>query len=303
MKVPKVSVIVPCYNQAQYLDDALRSVFDQTYLDWECLIINDGSPDNTEAIAKKWVDLDTRFIYIYKENGGVSSARNLGIEKAQGEYLQFLDSDDFLVREKLELSFQQIIQNKELNLVISNFRMFLDNPEITSEPYCHLSAELLCFDSMLYRWNEIFSIPIHCGLFHSSLFESIRFPEDLAAQEDWVVWVRIFKTGCNAVFLDKVLALYRRNPKSRMKYSIYEDQIKACVNFKNYLSTQEYNDFCIYLISRYYKSTEHFKTKLITVKNSNSYQTGLMIKKVLKTAGVLGLFRRIIPYVLKFKAK
>ncbi|WP_396168090.1 glycosyltransferase family 2 protein [Flavobacterium sp.] len=299
-----VSIIVPCYNQAQYLDAALQSVLEQTYPDWECIIVNDGSPDNSEEVAKKWVEKDPRFIYIYKENGGVSSARNLGIEKAIGAYFQFLDSDDFLDKEKLELTLQQIESNKEVNLVISNFRMFTANPKQSSEPFCHLNAQLFTFENILYQWNLNFSIPIHCGFFHSSLFETIRFPENIAAQEDWIVWVSIFKTGCNSVFIDKPLALYRLNPSSRMMTKgLCEDQIKACEYFKNYLSDEEYRKFSIILISRYYKLYEEYKLKLSDTKNSNTYQTGLMIKKVLKTAGVLGMFKRIIPYVLKFKAK
>lgn len=66
-----VSVIVPCYNQAKYLSEALQSVLDKTYENWECIIVNDGSPDNTEEVAKQWVEKDSRFKYFYKENGGL----------------------------------------------------------------------------------------------------------------------------------------------------------------------------------------------------------------------------------------
>ena len=78
--MPKISVIVPCYNQAQYLDECLNSVLEQTYKDWECIIVNDGSPDNTEEVAKEWVKKDSRFKYFYKNNGGVNSARNSGLK-------------------------------------------------------------------------------------------------------------------------------------------------------------------------------------------------------------------------------
>jgi glycosyltransferase involved in cell wall biosynthesis len=298
-----VTIIVPCYNQVKYLDAALESVLDQTYPDWECLIVNDGSLDNTEDIALKWVEKDSRFIYVYKENGGVSSARNLGIEKAKGEYLQFLDSDDFLGREKLELSLQQIEENKEVNLVISNFRMFTVNTVQSTKPFCQLNDQLFNFESMLYHWNESFSIPIHCGFFHNSLFKTIQFPENLTAQEDWIVWVLIFKTGCYTVFLDKSLAFYRTNPFSRMNESIYEDQIKAFEYFKHFLGDDEFYKFSKHLISRYYVSNEHFKSKWEKVNKSNSYQTGLMIKKVLKTVGVLKIFKHFLPIFLKFKAK
>lgn len=90
----KVSIIVPCYNQAQYLDEALQSIVDQTYTDWECIIVNDGSPDRTEEVARSWEAKDPRFVYVYQENGGVSSARNLGIQMAKAEFLLTLDADD-----------------------------------------------------------------------------------------------------------------------------------------------------------------------------------------------------------------
>ncbi|HAO28647.1 MAG TPA: glycosyltransferase family 2 protein, partial [Chryseobacterium indologenes] len=82
--MPTISIIVPCYNQAIYLDECLQSVLDQTYGNWECIIVDDGSPDNTKEVTEKWIEKDNRFIYLHKENGGLSSARNAGIEAAKG---------------------------------------------------------------------------------------------------------------------------------------------------------------------------------------------------------------------------
>ncbi|WP_413999265.1 glycosyltransferase family 2 protein [Flavobacterium sp. W1B] len=301
-----VSIIVPCFNQAQYLDEALQSVLDQTYENWECIIVNDGSPDNTEAIAQKWVIKDSRFIYLYKKNGGVSSSRNLALEMVKGDYIQFLDSDDFLDKEKLELSLDLInkCNEKDIKVIVSDFRMFRDNHNKTLNPYCNLNNELLNFESLLYYWNGTFSIPIHCGFFEVSLFENIRFPENMTAHEDWIVWVSIFKTGDKALFLDKILALYRINPSGRVKSkSLYEDQLKACEFFKNYLSEQEFYKFSMLLISRYYKSNDDLKCRFKAIKNSNSYQTGLMIKKILKGLGILKLSKSLFPFILKLKSK
>lgn len=306
MSIPKVSIIVPSYKQAHYLDEALQSVFDQTYKNWECLIVNDGSPDNTEDVAKNWVAKDRRFVYLFKENGGVSSARNFGIENATGDYFQFLDADDFLDKQKLELSLDQmkIIGNEEVHLVISNFRRFTKNPKISFEPTCHLNSEMFNFESLLYEWNNSFSIQIQCGFFHSSLFKTIRFLENLTAQEDWVVWVNIFRTGCKAVFIDRPLALYRINPSSRtMTKDLYEDQIKVCEYFRDYLSEDEFHKFSLGLISRYYKSNLYFSDTLRTLKNSNTHQTGLMIKKILRTFGVLKPFKHLFSIILKFKSE
>ena len=301
-----VSIIVPCFKQAQYLDEALQSVLDQTYENWECIIVNDNSPDNTAEIAEKWVRKDSRFIYLYKSHGGVSSSRNLALEIAKGDYIQFLDSDDFLDKEKLELSLDLInkCEEKDIKVIVSDFRMFRGNHDKTLNPYCNLNNELLNFESLLYSWNATFSIPIHCGFFEASLFESIKFPENMTAHEDWIVWVLIFKKGGKALFLDKILALYRINPSGRVKSkSLYEDQLKACIFLKNYLSEQEFYKFSMLLISRYYKSNDDLKYIFKAIKNSKSYQTGLMIKKILKTFGILKLSKRLFPIILKLKSK
>lgn len=304
--MPKVSIIVPCYNQAQYLDEALQSVFEQTHTYWECIIVNDGSPDHTEELAKNWVEKDNRFRYLKKENGGLSSARNAGLEVAKGDYIQFLDSDDFLDKTKLESSLQQIDleKTKDVKVVVSNFRMFVDNPQNTSAPYCNLNSQLFNFESVLYQWEESFSIPIHCGFFESSLFKSFRFPEALKAKEDWVMWVSLFSKDCQTTFIDKPTALYRRNPTSMQHTKdMLPDFLKACVYFKSFLPEEEFYKFSLHLISRYYLSTEQYKFKWNTIKKSNSYQTGLMVKKVLKTIGVLKLFKSFFPFLLKLKSK
>ena len=118
-----VSVIVPCYNQASYLGETLHSVFNQTYVDWECIIVNDGSTDHTEEIAVLWCEKDSRFRYLYKENGGLSSARNMGIAVSKGEYIQFLDSDDLIVPEKFQL---QIKDLQESQISVSDYFSFQD---------------------------------------------------------------------------------------------------------------------------------------------------------------------------------
>lgn len=82
--MPRISVIVPCYRQAQFLPEALASVQSQTFPDWKCIIVNDGSPDNTAAVAREWVRKDSRCRYIEKPNGGLSSARNCGLKEARG---------------------------------------------------------------------------------------------------------------------------------------------------------------------------------------------------------------------------
>lgn len=97
-----ISVIVPCYNVEQFLDKALESVFKQTYENWECILVNDGSKDNTQNIAEKWLAKDKRFQLINQQNQGLSGARNTGLSKAKGVFVYFFDSDDLLDLDSLK---------------------------------------------------------------------------------------------------------------------------------------------------------------------------------------------------------
>ena len=104
-----VSVIVPCYNQAIYLPEALNSLLAQTYQCWEAIVVNDGSPDETEKVALEYTWKDSRIKYVFKENGGLSSARNKGIELAQGEFILPLDADDIIHPEYMEKAMENQI--------------------------------------------------------------------------------------------------------------------------------------------------------------------------------------------------
>ena len=101
---PLVSIIVTCFNQERYLEKSVKSVLSQTFTDLECLIVDDGSSDRTREVAEHLMTIDSRVKYFHKENGGVSSARNFGFRQAQGEWIQFLDADDWI--DKNKTSFQ-----------------------------------------------------------------------------------------------------------------------------------------------------------------------------------------------------
>lgn len=203
---PIISVIVPCYNQGKYLDEALQSIFDQTHAGWECLIIDDGSTDNTEQVARKWTNKDVRFKYFYKENGGLSSARNKGLDECTGDYIQFLDADDFIEPEKFSESLKT---GQQSDIVITNFKMFTHKSKPYTEASFSLNNEQFNFQNILMKWDDGFAIPIHCGLFKRKLFATIRFNEQLKAKEDWVMWLQIYQLDIATLFIDKSYAMYR----------------------------------------------------------------------------------------------
>ena len=279
MNNPKISIIVPCYNQAQFLDEALQSVLEQTYQNWECIIVNDGSTDSTEKIARNWAAKDSRYFYFYKENGGLSSARNLGLDSAKGNYIQFLDSDDFLNNRKLELSLNEL-KTFENNIVISNFRMFTDNPENSTSAYCNLLPELLNFRSVLLKWDTAFSIPIHCGLFESKLFKDFRFPEELKAKEDWIMWLSLFQKEIQVSFIDKPLVYYRVHKKSMTNSAKFmqENHLKAIIYIKNIIPEKEYIEYLCFELLHKYSETEKLRTTIYNYQNSATYKMAQKIK-------------------------
>ena len=122
---PLISVVIPAYNAEQFLDETLESVLSQTYENWECIIVNDGSTDNTESIAKKWCEKDARFRYFYKENSGASDTRNFGIKEARGEYIAFLDADDLYMPNFLKVCLENLVE-KDVDLVAPKMLEFWD---------------------------------------------------------------------------------------------------------------------------------------------------------------------------------
>lgn len=280
MNIPKVSIIVPCYNQAQYLDEALQSVFNQTYTNWECIIVNDGSSDSTEKIASKWCDSDLRFRYFYKENGGISSARNLALDNVIGDYLQFLDSDDILDKNKLQISLDTLKESSNLNIVISNFRMFTTKVTKSSAPFCDLKYELLNFNSALLKWESVFSIPIHCGFFDIRFFEEFRFSNKLDLREDWIMWLFIFQKVSKVYFIDQTLVYYRLHPKSVTsdEYNLFDSYISAVFCLGGFLKEKDYINYLQSQLQKKHLEIKKMRTTIHNYQNSTTYKVAEKIK-------------------------
>ncbi|MHB1105096.1 MAG: glycosyltransferase family 2 protein [Lutibacter sp.] len=205
--MPKISIIVPCYNQAQYLDEALQSVLDQTYTNWECIIVNDGSPDNTEEVAKKWIEIDNRFKYLFKENGGLSSARNAGIIVAQGMYILPLDADDKIALNYVSLGIQSFQTDASLKVVYSGAEKFGNETGIWNlQPFSlkAIALENMIFCSAIYSkddWERIGGYDINM----------------INGYEDWEFWIALLKNGGKVKRLDIIGFYYRMKPNSMIQ--------------------------------------------------------------------------------------
>ena len=188
-----ISIIIPIYNQEKYLAECIESVINQNYPNIEIILVNDGSSDTSMDICKKYEGLDNRIIIVEKKNGGLSSARNCGLEIARGKYISFIDSDDFVSRTYIiDLYKTMISTNSDISICgYSRFCKKEDiNPVITNQIEEFNAREILI--KTLYQENqEYFSVSVCNKLFKRSIFKNIRFPEgrineDLAVITDLI---------------------------------------------------------------------------------------------------------------------
>jgi glycosyltransferase involved in cell wall biosynthesis len=197
--LPLISVIIPCYNQSHFLTDAVNSIKSQTYESWECIIVNDGSTDNTEAIAKELAKTDNRIHVISQENKGLSGARNTGVLHAKGCMIQFLDADDILEKEKIKIQSDFLTKNKDIDIVFSDARYFTrDNPNLRNVgPYAKNPNKPWIVDlwhspgSLLEKIINHNLFPVNCPLIKKTVFDKVGlWNEELDALEDWEFWIR-----------------------------------------------------------------------------------------------------------------
>jgi glycosyltransferase involved in cell wall biosynthesis len=209
--MPKISVIVPCFNQGRFLGQALDSILNQPVEDWECLIIDDGSNDNSQELAYKYVNQDPRFKYLYQKNQGVSTARNVGIMQAKGKYIHFLDADD-LVLPNLYSEFVKILDSDDCIDLIYGKTNFIDvNGIFINKPY-KLPKNIENYAIQLLLGNLF---PIQAVLVrHQILITNNLFFED-TRPEDWALWLKMALLNCRFYQFEAVVCTYRKHSQAR----------------------------------------------------------------------------------------
>ena len=181
----KVSIIIPIYNVEKYLRKCVDSVICQTYKNLEIILVDDGSPDSCPEICDSYVDLDSRIKVIHKQNGGLSDARNTGIDMSSGEYITFVDSDDYIENDMIEILISTLEENHCDISTCNNLIVHSDNI-VTIAPEQNITRILATENALenLFYKKDI-SVMATAKLYKKSLFKSIRFPigklnEDLA---------------------------------------------------------------------------------------------------------------------------
>ena len=204
---PLVSVIVPAYDVAEYIGEALDSVLAQTLTNYEIIVINDGSPD-TEALEKALAPYQSRIVYLKQENRGVSAARNLGISTARGPLIAFLDGDDTWLPEYLQIQVARIQADPTIDVLYPNVMMFGDSSEAGEEfmAICPSNGEVT-FERLLLQECNV----SNCSIARrETIMRAGLFDESLRSVEDFDLWLRVIKQGGRIVYHRDVLARYRR---------------------------------------------------------------------------------------------
>ncbi len=278
---PQISIIVPCYRQAHFLDTSLQSVMDQSFENWECIIVNDGSPDDTASAAQKWCLKDARFKYIEKENGGLSSARNAGISIAKGIYILPLDADDLLHPEFLKETESVLSSNDHIAIVgcySAFFKKEISNVVMTHQPkgtnYRYLLYVNQLVATSLYRkksWVEV-------GGYDESMKDGF---------EDWDFWLSITKRGYDYYVIPKALFYYRKASQSMLVDTIKTkaEKVKEYLMHKHREIYIEDFDNCVTVFTHHLVTS---RTKEQRLQNSLEYKLGKLIMKPFR---VLGLFK------------
>ena len=199
---PLVTVVIPTYNQAHFLNESLQSVCSQTFTDWEAVVINNFSDDDSHAVVEAFDDRRICLVN-FRNNGIIGASRNYGISLARGQYLAFLDSDDIWFPDKLAVCVSWL--NKGFGLVCHGLRWFGRR----ERDQFYGPARYASFDAMLYKGN---CIATSATVVQKELVESVgMFSEDLkiVTAEDYHLWLKLAKNGVRVDFINQILGGYR----------------------------------------------------------------------------------------------
>ena len=229
-KLPLVSVIITNYNYAQYVGEAIESVLNQTYKNLEIIIIDDGSTDDSDKVISVYVKKNKNIRYIKQKNQGVVYTRNKAIDLAQGEFLCFLDADDYFDKEYVEKTVTCAIKNKS-DVVYTNFKMFGTGTETSN--FHEYSLEELKNGNFIHI----------SSLIRKSALSGVRFDDELAGEthEDWDLFLSLGVNGAIMTLCREVFLNYRIHDNSRNNMMKSDDERRKYASVYSYIIRKHIN--------------------------------------------------------------
>lgn len=224
----KISVIIPVYNKIRYLRTVLQQVREQSFSDFECLLVDDGSTDGSGAVCDEFAAADSRFCVYHIPNGGVSHARNVGLDAAKGEYITFIDADDEIERNYLQHLYE-CIENSGADISISGLRKFWDDKKMgvdVRHPFltgAHSLEECLDRFAKVQKNTGLFGYCV-AKIFNRSYCAEIRFDEDLRLAEDFDFFLKLYENA-RTIWLDDACLYYYRQDAENSSMIVDDAQI------------------------------------------------------------------------------
>lgn len=213
--LPLVSVVIPTFNSAELLPQALNSVFKQTYINYEIVVVDDGSTDDTKQAIEPY---RSRINYIYQQNQGVAAARNRGIEAARGELIAFLDADDLFLPYKLQQQVAILEAQPEVGMVVGGWHLTDERGNVIRDVELWHSLPQLDLHTWLY-WKPV--LPSATLVRCSWLQQVGGFPTETIPVEDVECFLKLILNGCKAVWCKQIVTIYRQiNPNSLCRHTL-----------------------------------------------------------------------------------
>jgi glycosyltransferase involved in cell wall biosynthesis len=254
MVTPQISLIIPIYNVAPWLSDCLNSVINQSFEDWEAILIDDGSTDGSSVIADEFAKKDTRFKVIHQANAGRATAREVGCQHIRGVYLSFLDGDDLLPEDALHQMYQ-LAKQYNADLIIGDYKSFPDKTTPTLEKETSQFTELFCNLPQPFNWRSIrdkknffetaYSSLISCSLC-GKLYKTESWkkfhcvhPQNLNLAEDFIPFKRMFFSSERVVGCNHICFFYRQrstsatNHRSSQSFDIFKSLSTTEATFRD----------------------------------------------------------------------
>lgn len=304
---PLISVIMPVYNCELFLAEAIESVLDQSYMNWELLIVNDGSIDQTYDIVNSYAQKDLRIRVFHKKNEGVSKARNFALNQSRGEYVTFIDGDDVYHAERLKRMQEVFEENTNCDIVFATHKEFTGKLNI--KELRGTKKVTVCNNNILKKVLSDSSIQFMCNVMLKSeiakmeQFASFRFAEDFC-------YIRDCAWHCKQMaVLDEMLYFYRRDNENAMtnhflseKYVM--DYMRLVENMYEFCEKHNLkDDFYKMIVSHEYaqnsmrirKCTSY--SKFVTCMNDKKFREGIRFADASKCT----LFEKFLFYMVKYK--
>ncbi len=296
-----ISVIIPTYNAERYIAETLESVIAQTYTDWECIVVDDGSKDTSAAIVQQYAEREARIHYVYQCNAGPSVARNHGLQLAKGDYIQFLDADDTLYPERFATMLDAYATVNAKTVLYSQFAIGENDDMQHPLPVVVRQLPVPLDHAGMYGYFIAHALFIPaCVLFPRDVLTGVEWDTTLSYSEDWDLYLQITKKH-NVTFecVPQVLVCYRNTPDSLSK-AIFKVYQASALILRRYYKLEYDAQFCyLYANLRYRNIIQNRKYK----HKEQYYPLSALslLQKIKVETQVIGLFVKLYIEILNKK--